>query len=116
MKTALAAASVMALLLGSAHSREIQVGSGLVCNTAKQVEKFVAFSDADPRAAINATNDEENDPKACAVVNIAFVRGHNTVTVRTRHATFQIADILVVGVIINGGIQFSLFQVDERKA
>jgi hypothetical protein len=123
MKTALMAASLIALLSGPAHGREIQLGSGLVCNTAKQVEKFVAFSDADPRTAISATNDEENDPKGCAVVNIAFIRGHNTVTVRTRRASFQIADILVVGVITDGGvqyvtpaIQFSLFQVDERKA
>jgi hypothetical protein len=123
MKIALVAASLVALLSIPAHGREIQVGSELVCNTAKQVEKFVAFSEADPRTAISATNDEENDPKACAVVNIAFVRGHNTVTVRTRNATYQIADILVVGVITDNGvqyvtpaIQFSLFQVDERKA
>jgi len=123
MKTAFMLASLFALLLGPAYGREIEIGSGLVCHTAKQVEEFVAFSNADPRTAIGDINDEEHDPTACAVVNIAFVRGHHTATVRTRRETFQIADILVIGVVVDGGIQyvmpaiqFSLFKVNEREA
>jgi hypothetical protein len=123
MKTAFILASLFALLLGPAHGREIEVGLGLVCNTAKQVEEFVAFSDADPRTAIGNTNDEEHDPTACAVVNIAFIRGHHTATVRTRRETFQIADILVIGIVVDDAIQyvtpaiqFSLFKVNEREA
>jgi hypothetical protein len=123
MKTTFMLASLFALLLGPAHGREIEVGSGLVCNTAKQVEKFVAFNDADLRTAIGDINDEEHYLSACAFVNIAFVRGHHTVTVRTRRETFQIADILVIGVVVDGGIQyvtpaiqFSLFKINERGA
>jgi hypothetical protein len=123
MKTAFMLASFLALLLGPAHGREIEIGSGLVCNTAKQVEEYVAFNDADRRTAISDINDEEHDQTACAIVNIAFVRGHHITTVRTRRATFQIADILVIGVVVDGGIQyvtpatqFSLFKVNEREA
>ena len=123
MKTALMLASLVALLLGPAHGREIEVGRELICNTAMQVEKFVGFNDADQQTMIGSINDDENDPKACAVVNVAFVRGHNTVIVRTKHATFQIADILVIGIVTDGGIQyvepaiqFSFFKIDEREA
>ena len=69
------------------------------------------------------TNDEEEDPTACDVANLAYVRGHNALTIRTRDATFQIADILVIGVITDDGVepvtpsvQFSLFKIDERGA
>jgi hypothetical protein len=89
----------------------------------KQVEKFVAFKEADPQTAISAVNDEEEDPTACGVASLAYVRGHNTLTIRTREATFQIADILVIGVITDDGlepvtpsVQFSLFKIDERAA
>jgi hypothetical protein len=68
-------------------------------------------------------NDEERDPTACGVTNLALVRGHHAMTVTTDDATFQIIDILVIGVITDEGVesilpsvQFSLFKVDERKA
>jgi hypothetical protein len=123
MKTILIMASLTVLLLAPAHGREIEVGSELVCDTARQVEKYIAFNEDDSRTAVRAINDEENNPTACAVVSIAFVRGRNTTTVRTRRATFQITDILVMGVITDDGVQyiapavqFSLFKIDERNA
>jgi hypothetical protein len=123
MKTILVMASLMVLLLAPAHGREIEVGSELVCDTARQVEKYIAFNEDDSRTAVRAINDEENNPTACGVANIAFLRGHNTTTVRTRRATFQITDILVIGVITDDGVQyiapavqFSLFKIDERNA
>jgi hypothetical protein len=85
----------------------------------KQVEKFVAFSEADPQAAISAVNDEEEDPTACGVANLAYVRGHNALTIRTRDATFQIADILVIGVITDDGARYSvgpILFVQDRRA
>jgi hypothetical protein len=123
MKTILVMASLMVLLLAPAYGQEIEVGSELVCNSARQVEKYIAFNEDDSRTAARAINDEEKNPTACAVVSIAFVRGHNTTTVRTRHATFQITDIIVIGVLTDEGVQyvapavqFSLFMIDEREA
>jgi hypothetical protein len=123
MNTALKLAFLSVLVFGPARGSEIEIGTGLVCNTQKQVEEFVAFSEADPQTAITAVNDEERNPTACGVANLAFVRGRPALTVRTRDATFQIANILVVGLIdgncmqsVTPIVQFALFKVDERRA
>jgi hypothetical protein len=91
MKTTPKLALLSVLLLGPARVNEVEVGSGIVCNTQIQAEKYVAFNDAEPQTAIRAVNDEEKDPTACGVANLAFVRGHNIITVRTKDAAFQIA-------------------------
>jgi hypothetical protein len=111
------------VLFGPAWGGEVETGTAVVCNTQKQVEKFVASNDGDLQSAIRAINDEEKDPTACGVANLAFIRGHHTVTVQTESATFQIADILVIGVVTPTSVQstapsvqFSLFKIDERRA
>ncbi len=123
MKAALKLAFLSVLLVAPARGAEIEIGTGLVCNTQKQVQEFLAFNEADPQTAVRAVNDEERDPTACGVANLAFVRGHNAVTVRTKDATFQITNILVIGVVSDDGInsvvpsvQFFLSKIDERRA
>ncbi len=123
MRAALKLAFLSVLLVAPARGIEIEIGTGLVCNTQKQVEEFLAFNEADPQTAVLAVNDEERDPTACGVANLAFVRGHNAITVRTKDATFRITDILVIGVVSDDGIrsvapsvQFCLFRIDERGA
>jgi hypothetical protein len=123
MKAAFTLAFLSAFLLAPAHGGEIEIGTGLVCNTQKQVREYLAFNEAEPQTAVRAVNDEERDPTACGMANLAFVRGHNALTVRTKDATFQIADILVIGVVTDDGIesvapsvQFFLFRIDERRA
>lgn len=122
MKAALKLAFLSAFLLGPARGAEIEIGTGLVCNTQKQVQEFLAFNETDPQTAVRSVNDEERDPTACGVVTLAFVRGRNAVTVRTKDATFQIANILVIGMVTDDGIesvvpsvQFFLFKIDERR-
>jgi hypothetical protein len=123
MKAALKLVFLSIFLIGSARGAEVEIGTGLVCNTRKQVQKFLAFNEADPQTAVRAVNDEERDPTACGMANLAFVRGHNAIIVRTKDATFQITDILVIGLVADDGVksvgpsvQFCLFKIDERRA
>jgi hypothetical protein len=111
------------LLLAPANADEVEVSTGVICNTQKQMERFIALNDADPHSAIRAINAEEHDATACAVASLAFVRGSHAATVRKDDATFQIVPILVVGVVTPEGVRaiapavyFSLFRVDERSA
>jgi hypothetical protein len=52
MKTTLILALLIALLFLPARGHEIDVGSTVVCNTAKRVEKYVAFNKEKPRTAV----------------------------------------------------------------
>jgi hypothetical protein len=123
MKTAVTLACFSVLLSGAARGDEIEIGSRVVCNTQKQIEEFVAFNEADPQTAIRDVNVEEENPTACGAAKLAFFRGRNTVTIRTKDATFQIIDILVIGLVTEHGlrsvapsVQFALFKIDERIA
>jgi hypothetical protein len=111
------------LLCFSAWAQKIEVGTGIVCDTQKQMERFVALFHEDAEAAVKAVNAEEDDPNACVVGTIAYVRGPDIATARTHNATFQIVRVLVVGIFIEGGFRatvpaafFSVEKVDERAA
>ena len=123
MKIGLLVGFLSLLLVAPTRADEVETSTGVICNTQKQMERFVVLNDADPQSAIRAVNAEEHDPAACAVASLAFVRGGNPVTVRKRDATFQIVPILVVGVVTPDGVRgiipavyFSLFRVEERSA
>jgi hypothetical protein len=123
MKIGLLVGVLSLLLVAPTRADEVETSTGVICNTQRQMERFVVLNDADPQSAIRAVNAEEHDPAACAVASLAFVRGGNPVTVRKRDATFQIVPILVVGVVTPDGVRgiipavyFSLFRVEERSA
>ena len=123
MKIGLLVGVLSLLLVAPTRADEVETSTGVICNTAKQMERFVMLNDADPPSAVRAVNAEVHDPTACAVASLAFVRGGNPVTVRKRDATFQIVPILVVGVVTPDGVRgiipavyFSLFRVEERSA
>ena len=123
MKFGLMVGFLSLLLFTPARADEVETSTGVICNTQKQMERFVALNDADPQSAIRVINAEEHDPEACAVASLAFVRGGNPITVRRKDATFQIVPILVVGVVTRDGVRgvvpavyFTLFKVEERMA
>jgi hypothetical protein len=102
---------------------QVEVGTGIFCDTQKQIERFVALFKEDAEAAVNAVNTEEDDPNACVVGTIAYVRGPEIATVRTQNTTFEIFRVLVVGMFTDGGFRatapvafFSVDRVDERAA
>jgi hypothetical protein len=106
-----------------AQAQEIEYGKGLICDTRQQAEYLVRYLDGDVGAALRAVNAKEHDPNACAVMSVAFVRGPEVATVRSKDTTFQIVRILVIGVEGPRGFQsvvpaayVSLFKVEEYAA
>jgi hypothetical protein len=111
------------LLCVPAQAQEIEYGKGLICDTRQQAEHLVGYLDGDVGAALKAVNAEEHDPNACAIMEVAFVRGPQLATVRSKDKTFQLVRILVVGVDTPRGFQsvvpaafVSLFKVEEYAA
>jgi hypothetical protein len=109
-----------ALLCSSVQAMDYEVGKSLVCDTQSEAERFVALYSGDPQATIDAVNSEESNPAACALVNIAYLRGSQIGIARNRNNAFEIVRILVVGVASADGLRpvkpsayFSLFGVKE---
>ena len=106
-----------------AQAADVQVGNVLVCDTERQVELFIAFYDGDAETAVEAVNAEVRDPAACVFVEIAYVPGPPLATTRKRVATFQIVQVLVIGIVTPNGVRsvepahfFSVLEVEERDA
>jgi len=105
-------------LCGSAQAVDYKVGTSIICDTQSQVERFVALFSGDTQAAIEAVNNEEQNPAACALVDVVYLRGAEIGM--ARDSAFEIVRILVVGIDTAAGIQavrpndyFSLFGVKE---
>jgi hypothetical protein len=58
MKSALRLAMLLSLIYVPAHAHEVETGAILVCDTQKQVERYVQFFDGNPQVAISAVNAE----------------------------------------------------------
>jgi hypothetical protein len=123
MKFLVPAVLLSLLLSAPAHADEVEVGSALICDTRQQVEHLVSFMRGDVQSAVNAVNAAEHNQTACGMSSLAFLRGSNLATVRTKEETFQIVEILVVGVVTEGGVRavvpnvyISLFKVAEGRA
>jgi hypothetical protein len=107
-------------LCAPAQASDYEVGTSLVCDTQGQVERFVALFSGDAQAAIRVVNAEESNPNACAILNVAYMRGFQVGTARHGENAFEIIRILVVGVESKDGLRplrpttcFSLFGVKE---
>jgi hypothetical protein len=99
---------------------DYEVGEALICDTQAQAERFVASFHGDAPAAISVVNAEEHNPSACAIVNVAYVRGPSLETARNRDDAFEIVRILVIGVQLENAMRsvrpaayFSLLRVKE---
>jgi len=120
MKPALYLVVLSLMIVSPACSQEYEHGTALLCNTQKQVERYVALFDGKEQSAINAINVEEQNPTACALETVAFMRGPELGTARNKESAFRIVRILVLGVETPSGLQsirpsayFSAFKVLE---
>jgi hypothetical protein len=82
---------------------------------------YGATSDAGPSFHLGV--DPVDLKPACGFVDAAYVRGTDITTIRAKGETFQIAPILVIGILNETGVQsvpqnvyFSVFKIDERMA
>jgi hypothetical protein len=103
-----------------AQAQEVEVTRGLICDTRQQVEEFVALYDGDAGSTVEKVNAAENNPTACVISAMAYVRGPELAKARTKDTTFQIVPVLVVGIVTDRGVQavaparfFSVIEVKE---
>jgi hypothetical protein len=98
MKTALIVAILSLVTCLPAHAYETETGAVMICDTQKQVERYVQVFSGNPRAAIRAVNTKENDPNACALADVTYVQGPDVGVARSSSHAFRIVPIAVVGV------------------
>jgi hypothetical protein len=109
------------VLCSPVRAQEIEYDKGLICETQEQAQTLVARLNGDDfDSAVRAVNAGEQDPQACRVATVAFVRGNTLATARTKTATFQLVRVLVLGVETAGGYRqvvpaafVSVFRVKE---
>ena len=123
MISALGVPLLSLLMCFPAQAQNIEVGTGIFCDTQKQVERFVALFDGNEENAMKAVNVEENDPTACVAGTIAFIRGPEIATARTWNMTFHIVQVTVIGVLTEAGLKsvgpaatYSIESAEERTA
>ena len=119
----LASLILLPILALPLRAQDVQVGTALVCDTRQQVERFLALYDGDFDAAVGTVNAEVQDPSACAMASMTYLVSPPFATERHKDVTFQIVQIIVVGVITKDGVAsvkptklFSVLKVDEREA
>jgi hypothetical protein len=103
-----------------ARAQDVEVGTGLICDTREQVERFVALYDGDSQSTANKVNAAEHNPTACVISGMAYVRGRKLAQARGKDATFQIVPILVLGIVTEQGVEsvkpspfFSAIEIEE---
>lgn len=78
---------------------DIDIDTRLVCDTQKQVERFVALFAGDVGAALHAVNSEQGSPTACDITTIAYVPGDDVATAKGPCGHFRVVKILLIGVL-----------------
>jgi hypothetical protein len=126
MNRALRAVAFSLFMLAPAVANElpnasnIQVGTTVICDTQKQMERFVVVFDGDFSSAMDKVNTEENNPTACIGATMAYVQGHELSKAKGFKGTYNIIRVLVLGITTPMGFQpiqpatfFSIVKSDE---
>lgn len=102
------------------YGHEILEGQGVVCDSQAQIEMFADLgSELNAVTAINAET-----PHACAMAQVAYIRGQTIKQVHSGKATVDVVEILVLAFFMRGqwisiepaSIQYTLFPVTEEGA
>jgi hypothetical protein len=102
----------------------LEVGGGLVCDTAEQIRRYVEVFRGDAEAAAQAVNREVGQAHACTFALMAFVRGATVQQAQSfMQERVQIAEVLVLALATPAGFRpiqpvrwFTIFPVEEVKA
>jgi hypothetical protein len=77
---------------------DVDIDRRLVCDTQKQVERFVALFAGDVGTALHAVNREQDNPTACDVATIAYIPGEEMSDAKGPCGHFRVVRILLIGV------------------
>lgn len=99
-----AIAATICLFATQVRAQEIKHDTGLVCDTAEQVEAVMAAYDKSDnwQASLVAVNAEK---VICAVVSVAFIQGDKIKELHTKIGTLDEVEITVIGAITTGGFR-----------
>jgi hypothetical protein len=102
------------------NNAEIQMGTTVICDTQKQMERFVVLFDGDFVSAMNKVNTEESNPTACIGATMAYVQGNELSKAKGTKGTYHIIRVLVLGITTPAGFQpiqpaafFSILKSEE---
>ncbi len=84
----------------------VQLGVGIICDTARQVERYLATihnGTASPQDALQAVNAEARSPNACGIAAIAFIPDEQIGTVNTSSGAVRVMRIRVIAAATEAG-------------
>jgi len=89
------------------EQNQILTGSGLVCDTKEQAERFVSLMDNedDVEKTLLAVNREAGEDNACVVATIGFIPGEKVAEVTKDGAIVHVIEIKVFAVATAMGLQ-----------
>ncbi len=87
--------------------RSIEVGVGVVCDTAKQMERFVALhtTGSEGEVAIGLVNSEAHDGRACGTVAVAFIPGKAVADLAIKGGTVRVIEVTIIATLTSQGLQ-----------
>jgi hypothetical protein len=80
------------------NKNSIEIGVGLICNSEQQVQRYLALhvQNQAPDTAIQLVNTEAQDPNACSIAAVAFIRGREGAAVPAPGGQMKITEIRIL--------------------
>jgi hypothetical protein len=74
------------------------VGAGVVCDSVQQIQRYFALKGegAQPEQAIQLVNTEAKDPRACAIIAVAFIPRAEVAKLAVSGGMIRVMEITVV--------------------
>lgn len=84
---------------------EILTGSGLVCDTKEQAERFISLMGDNVESTLLAVNREAGDDHACVVATFGFVPGNKVADIDKDGTVVFVLEVKVMAVATVAGFQ-----------
>src|SRR5262245_13173300 len=80
------------------YKNSIEIGAGLICNSGQHVQRYLVLhvQDQPPETAIKVVNTESQDPNACSIAAVAFIRGKEGGSVPAPGGQMKITQIKIL--------------------
>ena len=102
---ALISAAPLANASEEAITDDMLTGSGLVCDTKEQAERFISLMDRDVESTLLAVNREAGDAHACVVTTFGFIPGAKVGEVDKNGTVVHVLEVKVMAVATVIGLQ-----------
>jgi hypothetical protein len=85
---------------------DVDVATTIVCDTQKQVERFVEQFDGNFKKALDAINTGQEGVPPCGMATVAYIPGEEVSKLKGPCGEFRVVEVLVLGVLTEDGFQF----------